>query len=248
MCFVDSQERRNAMHHGWMKGIPAFPVLIFLLFSTPALADFAKGLDAVMRGDYATAKKQFKPLAERGMVDAQFNMGWMHDYGKGVKQSDKTAAKWYQLAAEQGHVGSQYNLALMYQKGKGVTRDYKVAINLYKKAVAQGHTKAHYNLAKMYVDGYGVSQNYRVANKWFNLAAEQGDIYAPSYLGYMYEQGYGVIQDYRLAHMWLSISASQGNKKALVDRNMLEFKMIPADIAKATELARECIAKNYKGC
>jgi len=137
---------------------------------------------------------------------------------------------------------------LMYQKGKGVTRDYKVAINLYQKAVDQGYSKALYSLGKMYADGNGVTRDYRAANKWFQLATEQGNAYAPSNLGYLYEQGYGVIQDYRLAHMWLSISASQGNKKALVDRNMLEFKMIPADIAKATELARECIEKNYKGC
>ena len=38
-----------------MKVFLAFPVLLFLLFSTPALADFAKGLDASMRGDYAIA-------------------------------------------------------------------------------------------------------------------------------------------------------------------------------------------------
>ncbi len=48
--------------------------------------------------------------------------------------------------------------------------------------------------------------------------------------------------------MWLNISASQGNKKVLVNRNMLELKMIPADIAKANELARECVAKNYQDC
>jgi TPR repeat protein len=116
------------------------------------------------------------------------------------------------------------------------------------KAVEQGHTKAHYNLGMMYVDGFGVTQDYKTANKWFSRAAEQGDIYAPSNLGYMYQQGYGVIQDYRLALMWLNISASQGNKEALVNRNMLELKMIPADIAKANKLARECVAKNYKDC
>jgi TPR repeat protein len=64
----------------------------------------------------------------------------------------------------------------------------------------------------------------------------------------MYQQGYGVIKDYSRAHMWLNISASQGIKKSLVDRNMLELKMNPADISKAQELARECIAKNYKDC
>jgi hypothetical protein len=48
--------------------------------------------------------------------------------------------------------------------------------------------------------------------------------------------------------MWLNISASRGNKIALVNRNILELKMIPADIAKANKLARECVAKNYKDC
>jgi hypothetical protein len=48
--------------------------------------------------------------------------------------------------------------------------------------------------------------------------------------------------------MWLNLSASQGNKNALVNRNMLELKMISGDITKANKLARECVAKYYKGC
>ena len=130
----------------------------------------------------------------------------------------------------------------------GVSRDYKAAVVLYQKAVDQGYSKALYNLGKMYADGKGVTRDYRVANKWFQLAAEQGNAYAQSNLGDMYQQGYGVIKDYRRAHMWLNISASQGIKKSLVDRNMLELKMNPADISKAQELARECIARGYKGC
>jgi len=64
----------------------------------------------------------------------------------------------------------------------------------------------------------------------------------------MYEKGFGVVKDNRRAHMWLNISASQGNKNALVNRNMLELNMNPADITKANELARECVAKYYKDC
>ena len=37
-----------------------------LPFGTPALADFQKGLDAAESGDYATALKEWKPLAEQG--------------------------------------------------------------------------------------------------------------------------------------------------------------------------------------
>jgi CHAT domain-containing protein/uncharacterized protein YqgQ len=41
--------------------------------------------------------------AERGDVDAQFNLGLMYFYGKGVTQNDIEAAKWFRQAAEQGH-------------------------------------------------------------------------------------------------------------------------------------------------
>ena len=163
-----------------MKGFLAFPVLLFLLFGTPAIAHFATGLEAYNSGDYTTALKEWKPLAEQGMVDAQFNLGWMYNFGKGVKRSYSIAAKWYHLAADQGHADAQYNLALMYEKGLGVTRDYKAAVVLYKKAVEQGYTKAHYNLGKMYADGKGVARDYKAANKWFRLAAEQGNASAQS--------------------------------------------------------------------
>ena len=129
-----------------MKGFFIFPVLLILLFGTPAIAHFSTGVDAFNNGDYVTAMKEWKPLAEKGMVDAQFNIGWMYHYGKGVKRNYKTAVKWYQLAAEQGHAVSQHRLALMYQNGIGITRDYKAAVKFYKKASNQGYTKAHYNL------------------------------------------------------------------------------------------------------
>ncbi len=37
--------------------------------------DFEKGRDAYMRGDYATALREWRPLAERGHADAQFKLG-----------------------------------------------------------------------------------------------------------------------------------------------------------------------------
>ena len=66
-------------------------------------ADFDKGLDAYDRGDYATALREFKPLAEQGDAYAQYNLGVMYDKGIGVPQHHKTAVKWYTLAAKQGN-------------------------------------------------------------------------------------------------------------------------------------------------
>jgi hypothetical protein len=100
----------------------------------------------------------------------------------------------------------------------------------------------------MYYQGKVVTRNYKAAVELFKSAAENRHVAAQGNLGYMYQHGYGVKQDYARAHMWLNISASQGVKKALVDRNMLELKMNPADISKARELARDCVARGYKGC
>jgi len=46
--------------------LKVFSVLLILLLGTPAYADYAKGKEASDRGDYETALKEWKPLAEQG--------------------------------------------------------------------------------------------------------------------------------------------------------------------------------------
>ncbi len=52
-------------------------VISLLLFaSAPSWsADFGIGLTAVIRGDYATALNELRPLAEQGHARAQYNLG-----------------------------------------------------------------------------------------------------------------------------------------------------------------------------
>ena len=85
--------------------------------------DFQKGLEAYYKGDYATALKEWKPLAEEGYIYAQYNLGIMYDNGLGVPQDYKESAKWYRLAAEQGYSSAQHNIAYMYYNGQGVKID-----------------------------------------------------------------------------------------------------------------------------
>ena len=69
-----------------MKTLIIIPVLLFSLFlGLPSYSsDFDKGLTAYNNGDYATALKEWKPLAEEGDVDAQTNLGLMYQNGWGV--------------------------------------------------------------------------------------------------------------------------------------------------------------------
>jgi len=61
-----------------MKGFLAFPALLIFLLGTPAFADLQKGWGAYEIGDYATALKEWKPLAEQGNLCAQYNLGVMY--------------------------------------------------------------------------------------------------------------------------------------------------------------------------
>ncbi len=118
--------------------------LVVLLGSTGTSwgADYQKGLAAHQSGDFATALREWKPLAEQGDARAQYKMGVMYTNGQGVPQDYKTAVKWYTLAAEQGHADAQFTLGLMYALGQGVLQDYKTAVEWYTLAAEQGDADA----------------------------------------------------------------------------------------------------------
>jgi TPR repeat protein len=119
---------------------------LVLLWPAAVLADLSGGLAAVRRGDFATAMREWRPLAEAGNADAQFNLGLMYDKGEGVPEDDAEAVKWYRLAAAQGQAFAQYNLGLMYANGngvpEGVPEDFVQAYAWHNLAAAQGHKGA----------------------------------------------------------------------------------------------------------
>jgi TPR repeat protein len=86
-------------------------------------ADYQKGLAAARSGNYATALREFRALAEQGHASAQYNLGLMYDNGRGVTQDYKESAKWYRKSVEQGHAEAQYNLGVLYGNGNGVRQD-----------------------------------------------------------------------------------------------------------------------------
>jgi uncharacterized protein len=79
---------------------------------------------AYQRGDYETARRLLRPLAEQGDAVAQYKLGEMYATGKGVRQDYAEAAKLYRLSAEQGDPDGQELLGLLYDVGAGVPRDY----------------------------------------------------------------------------------------------------------------------------
>ncbi len=149
-------------------------IALFFGSMTVHAADFDAGVKAYDRGDYATALRIMRELANQGDTKAQYNLGVMYRMGQGVEQDYAVAARWYRKAADQGDAKAQYNLGLMSRRGEGVPQDYKEAVKLYRKAADQGNTDAQTNLGVMYANGWSVTRDYVQAHMWYNLAAAQG--------------------------------------------------------------------------
>ena len=156
-----------------MKRVTAFAVLLIVL-AAPAWAGFDEGSAAYKLGDYATALREWRPLAAQGDAKAQNNLGVMYGNGHGVTQDYVQAVKWYWKAAMQGHAVAQNNLGFMYRRGLGMTQDYAEAAKWYRKAANRGYALAQYNLGLMYAAGRSVTPDDVQAYMWSSLAGAQG--------------------------------------------------------------------------
>ena len=78
-------------------------LVLFVCAAGPAVAGpFEDGLVAAQKGDYATALRLWRPLAEQDDAYAQGNLGVMYDKGWGVPQDYVQAHMWFNLAAAKG--------------------------------------------------------------------------------------------------------------------------------------------------
>ena len=154
---------------------PIAVVLTIICLAAPAWADYEAGLGAYERGDYATALREWRPLAEQGIADAQFNLGQLYANGQGVPQDYVRARQWYEKAAVQGEVLAQFNMGVIYGNGKGVPKDYQLALSWFRRSANQGNARALTQLGLMYEHGNGVTQDFVLAHKWYILGAANGD-------------------------------------------------------------------------
>ncbi len=138
-------------------------------------ADMERAFEAYDSGDYKTAISLFKPLAEQGNAEAQYNIGLLYDRGLGAPQNYREAIKWYEKSAEQGNANAQFELGFIYDNGKGVPKNYGEAIKWYRKSAKQGNANAQTFLGAMYSVGHGASRNLIRAYMWFSTAKANGN-------------------------------------------------------------------------
>ncbi|HEV2495402.1 MAG TPA: tetratricopeptide repeat protein [Terriglobia bacterium] len=144
-------------------------VLLFVIV-IPVRADLRGGKQAYEHGDYATALKELRPLADQGNAEAQALLGLMYNLGRGVPRDYVQAEKWYRAAADQGNAQAECQLGSMYLK-KDPTR----ALKLLKLSAEQGFSDSYLIIGLAYMSLKDVPRDLVEADMWLNLAAAHDD-------------------------------------------------------------------------
>ncbi len=120
-------------------------IIAFVFFVSnagPAWADFEAGVAAYQAGDYAAALAEFRKLADKGVVVAQTNLGYMYSLGEGVEQDLAESAKWFRRAAEAGSTAAQVTMGALAYHGEGMERNAVEAYAWFSIAAAGGQDSA----------------------------------------------------------------------------------------------------------
>jgi TPR repeat protein len=144
--------------------------------------------------------------------------------------------------AARGDAQAQWDLAGFYATGEDVAQDYTEAVRWFRKLAEQGYPAAQAMLGKSYARGEGVAKDRVEAVKWLRKSAEQGYAVAHYDLGLCYNNGKGVPKDYAEAYAWYNLS-SMTNKDAVTNRDDLEKRMSPQQVADAQKRTTELRAQ-----
>lgn len=128
------------------------------------------GIDAWQHADYSGAVAIWRPLADKGDADAEFNLGQAYRLGRGVPTNLSAAKTWFERAADQGHVDAETTLGLLlFQNG-----NQGEGLNWLKKAALQGEPRALLVYGTALVNGDSVTQDPVLGYAYVSRAAAQG--------------------------------------------------------------------------
>lgn len=127
-----------------------------------------KAQAAFTRNDYITSHDLWLPLAESGIAEAQYSLGFLYQSGWGVAQDLPKAVNWYSLAAEQDETRAQFNLGVLLLTGEApIEQDVETAMVWLNRSAEGGNTRAKEFLVDVYNHGkYGIRKSPEKAEYW----------------------------------------------------------------------------------
>ncbi|MBY0431135.1 MAG: sel1 repeat family protein, partial [Rhodospirillales bacterium] len=152
--------------------------VLCLLGGASAWADGDAAARAMQQHDYASALREWRPVAEQGDAAAQYNMGVIHYNGLGIERDIPAAIQWFEKAAAGDNVPAMSLLGALYLSGQAGKSDPGRTFRLLLDAAKKGDATAQYNVGSLYASGQGVPVNLVQAWVWVSAAERNGVIEA----------------------------------------------------------------------
>ena len=214
-------------------------------------APFEAGLNAMDREHYATAYRAWKKLADQGAAEAQNNIGYLYEQGRGVRQSYARAIEWYKKAAEQDLAEAHHNLGMLAFQGYGMRQDYLAAKRHFTDAAGLDQEDSAYMLGLIYYQGHGVRKSPRRAKEFFLQAASLNSSNGQFMSAFMFQAGEGHPEDKAepvKAFIWAHVAQRNGYNDAESVLSFSRMQITDTVQKKALELVSTCIESNYARC
>ena len=176
-----------------------------------------EAINSLDKKEFVTAHQLFLDLADKGIAEAQINLGMMFESGQGVPQDFNEAIRWYRLAADQKLIKAQEKLNLLLKKA----------------------AEAQFNLSlgMMFESGQGVPQDFNEAIRWYRLAADQGLIKAQKKLNFLLNKTKENLQEN---------TASSSDNSSELNTGSVSFKEVKLASIKEFENLKQKISKEIK--
>ena len=147
-------------------------IAAMLAAALPAVAPASvrSGIEAWQQGNPAKAVAIWRALADKGDLDAAFNLAQAYRLGRGVPADSGEAKKWFEKAARSGHLDAQVSLGLLlFDIG-----DRTAALMWLKRAADRGEPRALLVTGTALFNGDGMKRDPVLGYAYVSRAAAQG--------------------------------------------------------------------------
>jgi len=152
-----------------MPGLPR--VLALFLMKACAMVSLSASTATAATESYADLKRACEASEPR----ACYQLGVMHEEGRGAQKHLRHAAGLYEKACTGGYPNACTNLGTLYLRGLGVEADPSRAATLFESACNANRAEACLQLGSLYVEGKGVQRDELAGLGFFEKACKLGD-------------------------------------------------------------------------
>ena len=150
-------------------------ILLMTAMTVMAVAQTAQELlnDANAKyeaGQMDAALELYTQAANKGLAEAQYQLGKMYYLGESGSKDYSSASMWFKRAARQRHAKAEYGLATCYMNGDGLPVNYDQALMYMKASALRGYVPAQRKLADLYQKGVLVEADSVEAKRWRDMS------------------------------------------------------------------------------